>query len=262
MSTIRKVYPNDDAERGAIESAMRADVLVALQRIFDRIKPKTDLEIATLGGTVASEFVSLIPVLVPHIQSAADLALVVAEYEREGTTVVMRYAADDLAQISRQRAAEVARLMGFNTAKAIRKKNIDRLVHEQSIPEFVAALRPQFGENRALLVGVTETTEAFNRAMFEIFSRSTTSTHYQWLSANDHRVCPICAGLSGIEWSESNQAISMPEEYQIAFGQVRLIGQPFVHPGGGGAQAKYRNVVYDRPPAHIGCRCRLIEWME
>jgi hypothetical protein len=45
---------------------------------------------------------------------------------------------------------------------------------------------------------------------------------------------------------------------QVADGVTTPIGQAFVHPGGGGGQARWAGRAFAAPPAHPRCRCSLV----
>ena len=88
-----------------------------------------------------------------------------------------------------------------------------------------------FGEQRAQMIAVTETTRAFaegeRQAGLELKEKyPDVPVVKTWMTNEDERVCPICGGLDG-------QEVAIDEAFE------------------------FEGVEYPEPPAHPNCRC----WM-
>lgn len=115
----------------------------------------------------------------------------------------------------------------------------------------------EFSRSRAEAIAVTEVTRAYAYGNRESWRESRVVDAVQWVTANDEAVCPICAPLGGLQFSEDGaQAVSRAEQER---GGVRAAGldSPFVHPGGAGDANKFKNRQFDIPPAHPRCRCSI-----
>ena len=99
-----------------------------------------------------------------------------------------------------------------------------------------------FSKRRAKLIASTETTRAAAEAN-AIAYKEMGLTHYEWSTANDERVCPICGPLGGMAIVDG---VAVPQAIDDQRGQRALIDGVFTHPNG---------TTYKRPPAHVGCRC-------
>lgn len=69
-----------------------------------------------------------------------------------------------------------------------------------TIDEIVDGLAPLFGEDRAQLIAVTETTRLMGMGATETY-RALGFGGWEWQTANDELVCPICSALDGQEFS-------------------------------------------------------------
>jgi HK97 family phage portal protein len=125
------------------------------------------------------------------------------------------------------------------------------------LSDLIEELGPIFGGKRAALIAATEVTRAYAEANLAAWRASGVIEGVSWRTANDERVCPICSALGGVTWGADGAAPSSIAE-QEAEALVVGIGQPFVHPGGRGAQERYAGKQFENPPAHPGCRCWLV----
>lgn len=132
--------------------------------------------------------------------------------------------------------------------------------------DLVERLAQTFGKQRANTIAVTELTNAYSGgaiAGWRDINRQVGAdiiTGKQWLTANDERVCPICAPLGGLTFDL--EAEPQDEDTQERNAQVSGLGDVFVHPGGKGAAAALEGQTYLRPPAHPNCRCRVVPYIE
>jgi SPP1 gp7 family putative phage head morphogenesis protein len=104
-----------------------------------------------------------------------------------------------------------------------------------------------FSQRRAKLIAATETTRAAAEAN-KIAYREMGATHWEWSTANDERVCPICGPLGGMAIVDG---VAQPQDVDDQRGQrASLEGGDFRHPTNG--------QTYQQPPAHPGCRCGVL----
>lgn len=104
-----------------------------------------------------------------------------------------------------------------NTTRQILQTAVgDWVGQSRPLSDLVAAVQPAFGANRARAIAFTESTRAFAEGSIASFEQSGVVDAFEWATARDERVCPICGGYEGR--------------------QFPLRGDL-------------------RPPAHIGCRC-------
>ena len=99
----------------------------------------------------------------------------------------------------------------------------------QTLAQLRDRLEGAFGPIRADMIATTEVTRAATegeRVLVELLKDQGLGFRDIWETANDERVCPICAPLDGQERE----------------------GAGYVHPDSGFS--------YDGPPAHPRCRCR------
>ncbi len=93
-----------------------------------------------------------------------------------------------------------------------------------TVGELNAALTPAFGQDRASLIAVTESTRAFANGQEEAY-KAEGITHIRWNSNNDELQCPYCGAINK---------------------KIVQIGQPF---------GVFRGKPVLRPPYHPNCRC-------
>lgn len=162
----------------------------------------------------------------------------------------------------------LAALLNETTRKAVQKEVsawIAEPNHKQA--DLVKRLAPTFGPDRARTVAVTEITNAYAGgaiAGWRDINRQAgvdIITGKAWRTANDERVCPVCAPLGGL-LIEGTVTVAQSAETQEEKGQKTGLGDVFTHPGGAGLADKFRGQTYYRPPAHPRCRCWIIPVVE
>jgi len=131
----------------------------------------------------------------------------------------------EAARWARDRAGELITEIDATTLEVVRKA-VERFVTTPGATLQDIIDRLPFGEARARLIGITESTAAFaegNQSAANALAKKypDVAVVKTWLTNNDDRVCSICAPLDGAQVA-----------YNSAF------------PGG-----------IDNPPAHPGCRC-------
>ena len=117
----------------------------------------------------------------------------------------------------------------------------------ETFPDLVARVEKIFNNPvRAEMIAATEITRVYAEANTLAWRESGVVKGRRWETANDARVCPICAPLGGLTVTEGEaQPASIVTQRRRAI--VADIDEPFIHPETG---EEYRN-----PPAHVGCRC-------
>lgn len=131
----------------------------------------------------------------------------------------------------------------------------------REIDDLTEAVAHVFGEARAENIAVTEVTRAIStgqEAAWREINRQygeDVVVGKRWLTANDDRVCSICAPLGGLVFTDDNAPVPTSRESQMANAITATIDTPFIHPGGGGNAAKYAGDEFPQQPAHPRCRC-------
>ncbi len=151
--------------------------------------------------------------------------------------------------------AELTPLLVANTERAAQEQLAKFHAGEQDINALRLGLAYWFSRQRADNIATTEITRGFAKAS-ELAYRDAGIIEWQFLTANDDRVCRICAPLGGLTWTEQG-AQPVSKRTQEARGQVASVGQPFVHPGGVGRAGRYGGRAISLP-AHNRCRCRAV----
>jgi len=120
--------------------------------------------------------------------------------------------------------------------------------------DLIRALEPMFDGRRAEMVATTEVTRAYAEGNRIAWAQSGVVEAMEWATANDERVCPICAPLGGLTVQEGQaQPASVADQLERAV--TAGLDGGFVHPGGSGGAARYQGQTYRMPPAHPRCRC-------
>ena len=99
-----------------------------------------------------------------------------------------------------------------------------------------------FDLRRAKMIVETEATRAFNKGKLMVAAASTLTMRKRWITAGDERVCPICTQLGSVTY---------------AAGQGESLSSDFTHPGGSGPAEQFAGQLYQQPPAHPNCRCKV-----
>jgi len=157
-----------------------------------------------------------------------------------------------------------AMLEWFQAGKSIRELTdavADWIESGKPLPELIDRLTPVFGHARAELIATTEVTRAYAEGNLQSWNQIQRETGLtivkQVTTANDEKVCPICAPLGGLIFSPDG-ALPQSAEYQEQNGVQAGLNDPFVHPGGSGAAAGFKGTTYNAPPFHPRCRCDMI----
>lgn len=161
----------------------------------------------------------------------------------------------------------ITAILTGTTRKQVQEAVSQWLQDKGTISELAQLLEPTLGRKRAQTVAVTEVTNAIaggNIAAWREVNKQMGKdviAGKRWVTANDERVCPICAPLGGLTLGASG-AQPKDRETQIDKAITSGLGDVFVHPGGNGPAGKFAETYYYSPPAHPRCRCRLAPVVE
>ena len=163
---------------------------------------------------------------------------------------------------AREHVGELITQIDGTTRRTVQTAVSDWLQTGGKIDELSRTLAPTFGPDRARTIAITEVTNAVsggNIASWREVNKELDTdivSGMRWLTANDERVCPICAPLGGLTFGEDGaEPATIAEQRTGAL--VSGLDAAFVHPGGAGAAGKFSGKEYQRPPAHPRCRCGL-----
>lgn len=212
FAPLRAARTIDDVDRGTVN--LQANLEAALDDAFDKIYEQAIIFILLWMMSEDPGYQPFLDDFRRDPRLAADLG-----------TAQARRVASEIADSTRRRVIEYRA-----------KPKRDLPVEPAPSPSQSPAIDPDFdqwrdavfGQGRAEAIGITETTEAISQAETQAAAIVTNSTsphalHGTWVTAEDERVCPICAPLH-----------DQPMEV-------------------------YTRTFPSGPPAHPRCRCR-IRW--
>jgi len=171
----------------------------------------------------------LIRGLIPLLEAAAIQGIATAAAPIEAVGIGVDWTLVNTAAVdwAREHAGELVKGITETSRKALGSQIASWIESGEPLPQLFERLEPIYGQQRAELIGVTEVTRAYSEGKKVAWAESGVVQGYEWMTANDELVCPICAPLSG---------------------QKVKAGRTF--PGG-----------FTGPPAHPRCRCDLGEIM-
>lgn len=104
----------------------------------------------------------------------------------------------------------------------------------RSLDALIEELAPIYGADRAELIASTEVTRAYAEGNFQAYSESGVVQRWEWRTAMDERVCPICGPLHGVQLTMGESFTGfVPDDIRI------------------------RDDI-SAPPAHPRCRCWVV----
>jgi HK97 family phage portal protein len=154
------------------------------------------------------------------------------------TTEQMRY-------FFRVDAVRGIRLMNRVTRRELRKVLADGVKDGLGIPDIARNIKKVFADAdtaRATKIARTEVLKAANYTAVEAYKQSGVVVGKQWFTAEDERVCPICAPLNG-------NVIALSETF-FDINQTQV--------GSDGNQYKITFENIGAPPRHPNCRCTMV----
>jgi len=212
---LKAVDETQQAAETLIEKILKAAFGLHIQDVINAIMAGQKPDLSALKETLLAGLLTRL------------VAIVTEQAMRTAATVGVTF---DPAVINAG-AVAWARTYTYELVKGLTETTLD--VVRGAIEQFVATpgmtmgevaklLEPAFGEARAKMIAMTETTRAFSQstnAMQELLAKSGIKMTRIWRTQNDEMVCPVCGPLNGkgeIEWADE-----FPEG----------------------------------PPAHVNCRC-------
>lgn len=164
----------------------------------------------------------LYAILLPLI---TKLAVKIGKEAAVGVGVHWGLVNDAVVQWASNFAAEEVTLITNTTRRMVQDKVTDWIASGEPLRELEKDLLPTFGKVRAKRIAVTEVTNAYAGGNLETWKASEVVDSKKWMTAGTD-VCDICLGLDG---------------------QVVPLNAMFY--------SDYDGSSYDRPPAHVNCRC-------
>jgi SPP1 gp7 family putative phage head morphogenesis protein len=161
------------------------------------------------------------------IQDSADLGVNVAvrQFENIGLGFDWTLANASAREWADRHTDDLLRQLGTTTHEAVGPVLRRWVDNGEPLEMLIQDLEPLFGANRAARIASTETTRAYTQGNLETYRASNVTKRAEWRTANDEKVCPICAPLNGVR-SDNVQSPT------------------FRHPDG---------TFYGPPPAHPRC---------
>lgn len=124
------------------------------------------------------------------------------------------------------------------TERLVRASVTEWIDNGEPLDSLIGELERVFGRERAELIASTEVTRAYAEGNRRAYQESGVVQRWEWRTANDELVCPICGPLNG-------QQVSIGAAYNgFLPDDVRV------------------NSTFDAPPAHPRCRCWLVPVVE
>jgi SPP1 gp7 family putative phage head morphogenesis protein len=204
-------------QQAAVEAAMRSSGTAAAAE-----------QAVTESRTTATE------ALRRALLSGSDLgvAYAIAGLESVGFGMDWTLVNEDAKKWAERAAGQLIKDIDATTIDSVRRHVAAWAESGAPLESLIEKLTPTFGQGRASLIAATETTRAYAEGNRIAYKASGVVTSWEWQTANDNLVCPICGPLNG---------------------KVVKIDAPFnVHlPAGMKVEA------FDAPPSHPGCRCWL-----
>ncbi len=105
------------------------------------------------------------------------------------------------------------------------------LAHSLGLPSLALELQSTFGEKRAKVIAITETTRIYSEAERQTAIADPDVVYLRWQTAFDEMVCPICSGLHNQVVAKTSNGMTYQD------GSISFVGYP---------------------PAHPRCRCRTV----
>jgi hypothetical protein len=144
-----------------------------------------------------------------------------------------------------QRVGTLIQELGHTSRDTLRKLINQWKENDLPFSELLSTLQKAgwgFDLRRAKMIVETEATRAFNKGKLMVAAASVLTMHKRWVTAGDEKVCPICVQLGSVRYS-AGEGVALPAD--------------FVHPGGSGAAEQFAGQLYQQPPAHPNCRCKI-----
>lgn len=241
---VLQLDPGDDEAEQAIRMAVERrnarrlrDILAEINgRMVDAMpedfNPAIDtFDLRRAARLTRAEEQELQDALSRMLQESADLGVNVAidQFESVGfgfdwtlaNTTARDWAASYAPRLAGDINATTQRMVGQSVSRWIE--------NGEPLQALIDDIAPVFGRGRAELIASTEVTRAYAEGNRIAYRESGVVTEWEWRTAADERVCPVCGPLQGK--------------------RRRLDGEPF-------------DIGVDAPPAHPRCRCWVVPVIE
>lgn len=170
------------------------------------------------------------------------------------TTLNTRLLNQEGLHIAEAGSVALAQQLNARTINRVQAIVIDWVNRGKPAKELATLLEVVYGRHRAEAIAITEMTNYHARAALRGYQSSGEVVGMAFFTANDDRVCPICAPLGGLTFNE--EAIPTSIERQERRAVRTSLYSTFVHPGGNGDAAQYAGLPFF-PACHVRCRCRI-----
>lgn len=264
IGTATRDTDGEIEERLAIERKASRRIADALDDQWSALRPETDEDVTQMETRLAAAKRPLRDAIYQALRPAALLGVSAAQRAVEtiiGTapkqiginwTLVASYVLEWLNTYSFDLIDGIDQTTRDGLRAAMQRWVENGLPLSDLIDEIVAM--GLFDRARAELIASTEITRAYAQAQIMAWQQTGVVRSMRWNTANDERVCPVCAPLGGLEFGE-NGAVHGSIGQQLLSGLVTDLGRPFVHPGGSGQAGRWQGHEFEAPPAHPRCRC-------
>lgn len=226
----------------ALEESAQREIARELRRIYrDMLPPNAEsmtlYELQTyIEQRIGSQ--ALNDAIDATVRRAADAGVTIAADQLATMGVGFDYtlvhtAARDWA---RAYSAELITNVNATTKAAVRESVARWYENGEHLDALTKDLAPVFGDTRARLIAMTETTHSAAQGTLQGYTASGVVKAMIWQTARDERVCPYCGSLHDKTVDlRGNFSDVLPPELR----------------------EKLKNRTFAVPPAHPGCRCRI-----
>ena len=243
---VLQLSPDDDDAEEALRQAVEAQGEKAILRAFraqwrNLLPPNAEsMELHELMAYINSR---LIEAQVPRdaitrvVLNAADIGVNIALDQLGTLGMGFDYAAVNTRARAwgAQYAGELITNIDATTRQGVQQAVERWYTNREPIAALRRDLEPLFGARRAKLIAQTETTRAAAASTRLSYIESGVVARMRWRTVFDERVCPTCGALDGTEVNLDGR-----------FSDVLS------------AELQQSNRPFELPPAHPGCRCRLV----
>ena len=251
---ILQLDPDDDESEYQLRFTIEVQEIDRLQKAlgaqFDKFQEMLnsgDIDTAEMNRIISTlaDDTLLYDALQRTLVVAADLGVTVGirQLDNVGIGFDWTLANADAREWARENAGVLIKDINATTSRSVRNALANWIDNSEDFGELVSEMERIFGYDRAELIASTEATRAYAEGSRLSYYYSGVVETIQWMTANDERVCPICAPLGGLNYgAESNARTSVENP-------------SFTHPGGLGPAERHTGKNYRLPPSHPRCRC-------
>jgi SPP1 gp7 family putative phage head morphogenesis protein len=193
---------------------------------------REDLENALKRGASEAE---LMDALRRALIESVDLGVSVAVAQLGGIGFDWTLANDDARRWADQYVGQLIRDIDATTSERVRRSVAAWIENGEPLDALIDELTPIFGRRRAELIASTEVTRAYAEGNRQAYKASGVVQRWEWRTAEDELVCPICGPLAGATVQiDGDFSGFLPDEV--------------------------RRGTISAPPAHPRCRCWVVPY--